>query len=146
MIRKTKTNPAFLTFLALLLFLLLLIACADSDPPEDEKVSSPEPSPNELTTPQTVPTAISTAVPPSPTLPPPTPTPLPVALVNGQPILIEDFEKELQRYESAQAELEIEPDIAGKDKQTRVLDALIERELIRQAADVQGITYFRGSG
>ena len=60
-------------------------------------------------------------------------------MVNGQPILIEDLEKELKRYESAQAELAIEPEIEGNDIQSRVLDALIERELIRQAADVNGI-------
>jgi parvulin-like peptidyl-prolyl isomerase len=140
MIRKAKKNPALLKFLVLLLFLLILAACADSAPSADEIIAPPELSSNDMATPQTVPTAISTAVPSSPTVPPPTPTPQPAALVNGHPILIEDLEKELKRYESAQAGLETEPDIERNDIQSRVLDALIERELIRQAADGQGIT------
>jgi len=119
---------------------MFLAACGDGDPPADGMASSPEVSLKDMATPQSVPTAIPTAVPPSPTIPPPTPTPQPAALVNGQPILIEDLEKELKRYESAQAELAVEANIEGIDKQSRVLDALIERELIRQAADVNGIT------
>jgi parvulin-like peptidyl-prolyl isomerase len=73
-------------------------------------------------------------------VPPPTPTPLPAALVNGQPILIEDLEKELKRYQLAQAELGIDPNVDRDVTQSRVLEALIERELIRQAADVNGIS------
>ena len=71
---------------------------------------------------------------------PPTPTPLPAALVNGQPILIEDLEKELKRYQLAQAELGIDPNVDRDVTQSRVLEALIERELIRQAADMNGIS------
>ncbi len=119
---------------------MILAACGDGDPAADGMVSSPEVSSSDMATPQTVPAAMPTAVPPSPTTPPPTPTPQPAALVNGQPILMEDLEKELIRYESAQEELAGGADIEGIDKQSRVLDALIERELIRQAADVNGIT------
>ena len=72
--------------------------------------------------------------------PPPTPTPQLAVLVNGQPILLEEFERELARYEMTQAELGIDPGANGDDYRTVVLDALVERELIQQAAVVKGIT------
>jgi parvulin-like peptidyl-prolyl isomerase len=83
-----------------------------------------------------------TAVPPepSPTIIPPSPTPQLAALVNGQPILLETFDEELMRYETAQAELGFKPGADGQDYQRLVLDALIERELIGQAAKVAGIS------
>lgn len=140
MIRKTKINPIFLKYLLSLLFLMLLASCVNSEPSPDETAAPPEVSTNDMATPQTSPTAIATAVPPSPTTPPPTPTPQPAAIVNGQPILLEDLEKELRRYELAQAELAFEPELTSNDIQDQVLDALIERELIRQAAEMEGIT------
>jgi len=98
------------------------------------------------TTPQSgEPTSISvtseaTAVPatPTPTLPPPSPTPQLAALVNGQPILLESFQRELKRYELAQEELGLLPGVDGEDYQRVVLDALIEKELLRQAAYAGG--------
>ena len=92
---------------------------------------------------------VSTAVPP--TLPPPVastatpvpPTPTPTAplaaLVNGQPIYLADYERELARYEATQAALGDDA-AAGVDYRAQVLDALIERELIRQAATADGIS------
>jgi parvulin-like peptidyl-prolyl isomerase len=77
---------------------------------------------------------------PSPTPPPPSPTPQLAAMVNGQPILLEDYEKELQRYEQAMAELGLNPGDDGQNYQLLVLDALIEKELIRQAAKVAGVS------
>jgi parvulin-like peptidyl-prolyl isomerase len=87
----------------------------------------------------------STATPPPPTPAPtntPEPTPTPTAplaaLVNGQPIFLTDFEQELVRYEQAQAALGV--DLATIDGyRDQVLDALIERELIRQTAEAEGI-------
>jgi parvulin-like peptidyl-prolyl isomerase len=140
MIRKVKKNQTFLKLLVLLLLLVLLAACNGGDPREEGELLPSEVSPHESTAPGAIPTATSTAVPPSPTVPPPTPTPLPAALVNGQPILIEDLEKELKRYQLAQAELGIDPNVDRDVTQSRVLEALIERELIRQAADVNGIS------
>ncbi len=59
------------------------------------------------------------------------------AVVNGQPILLADYEAELARYEKGQAELGIEtPD---PNYRQIVLDALIEKSLIEQAAQEQGI-------
>ena len=140
MIRKVKKNQTFLKLLVLLLLLVLLAACNGGDPREEGELLPPEVSPHESAASGATPTATSTAVPPSPTVPPPTPTPLPAALVNGQPILIEDLEKELKRYQLAQAELGIDPNVDRDVTQSRVLEALIERELIRQAADVNGIS------
>ncbi len=76
---------------------------------------------------------------PTPTIIPPSPTPQLAALVNGQPVLLDTFEEELMRYETAQAELGFTPGADGQDYQRLVLDALIERELIGQAANVAGV-------
>jgi len=65
---------------------------------------------------------------PTPTeTPPPTPTPLPLAaMVNGQPILLADFEREMTH--------------AGEQTSPRlVLDAMIEMTLLEQAAAATGI-------
>lgn len=75
----------------------------------------------------------STAL-PSPTAPPPTPTPLPLAArVNGQPITLEEFERELRRFEQAQS-------VAGTELATHenakqhVLQTLIDLKLLMQGA------------
>ncbi len=70
----------------------------------------------------------------------PTATPQLAALVNGQPILLSEYEQELARYELAEAELGIDSGVNEGDYNALVLDALIERELIQQAAAVQGLT------
>jgi parvulin-like peptidyl-prolyl isomerase len=77
---------------------------------------------------------------PSPTTPPLTPTPQLAAMVNGQPILLETYEKELLRYEKAMDELGLTPGENGQDYHLLVLDALIEQELIRQSAEIAGIS------
>ena len=81
-------------------------------------------------------------IPPTPTatLPPPSPTPQLAALVNGQPILLETFNAELARYEMAQQELGLTPGTDGTDYRRLVLDALIEKELLRQSAQVSGVS------
>jgi parvulin-like peptidyl-prolyl isomerase len=58
------------------------------------------------------------------------------ALVNGEPIFLADFEAEVARYVAAQ------PAGAGDPAAYRqqVLDALIERQLILQAAAADGVT------
>ena len=115
---------------------LLLAACggdAPADPPGDTAVSQPDAAPAAAP----LPPAPATAVPPTPI--PPTPTPQLAALVNGQPVLLADYEKELARYEQAQAELGVAAGEGAADYRAIVLDALIERELIAQAAAVQGV-------
>jgi parvulin-like peptidyl-prolyl isomerase len=82
--------------------------------------------------------AVDTIPPPPPTSIPPTPTPDEplAATVNGQPILLSQYERELARYEQAQTDL---GGVADADYRQTVLDALIEKELILQAASTVGI-------
>lgn len=86
------------------------------------------------------PAATPTPLPPSATPIPPSPTPEPLAArVNGRPILLADFEAEVQRYESAQTAAGT--DLASLDSyRQQVLDALVDLELLAQAAADQGAT------
>ena len=131
-----------LSFL-ILIFAMTLVACNNNDDAliptlaptaelenlnNDTAVSSPEE--NVETNSDSV--AADTAVPPTAT-----PSEPLAALVNGQPLFLVDYEAELARYEKGQAELGIEtPD---PNYQQIVLDALIEKMLIEQAAQEQGI-------
>jgi parvulin-like peptidyl-prolyl isomerase len=86
-----------------------------------------------LTEPATRPPAVvatNTPIPPTPT-----PTEPLAALVNSEPIFLADFEAEVARYVAAQPEGAGDP--AGYRQQ--VLDALIERQLILQAAAAAGV-------
>ncbi len=70
---------------------------------------------------------------------PPTATPEPAAArVNGEAILIVDFEEELRRYEAAKQETGI--DLATLDAyENQVLQALIDRKLLAQGARQSGV-------
>jgi len=73
---------------------------------------------------------------------PPTPTPAEplAAMVNGAPVYLADFDAELARYKASQIAMGITPaedDEAGYREQ--VLNALIERQLILQAAAAAGV-------
>ncbi len=60
------------------------------------------------------------------------------ALVNGQPIAVETFRRELARFEAGRTALGfVVADQASYEQQ--VLDLLVEQELIRQMAAAQGI-------
>jgi parvulin-like peptidyl-prolyl isomerase len=61
-----------------------------------------------------------------------------VATVNGQPIALEAFQRELARFEAGQAALGLEPS-QQPGYQQQVLNTLIEQELFRQFAAQQGI-------
>jgi len=78
---------------------------------------------------------------PIPTEIPPSPTPEPLAaLVNDEPILLATYEKELARYERTQVELGLTAETQeSKGYRALVLDALVERVLISQAAAKEGI-------
>jgi parvulin-like peptidyl-prolyl isomerase len=127
----------FILIVGMLLFSFFLTACSDDSP--DNNTSTIPISPSSGVTDEPIEAATETLE-PSPTIPPPTPTPQLAALVNGQPILLETFDKELQRYEKAMAELGLTPGADGQDYRLLVLDALIEQELIRQAAEVAGVS------
>lgn len=73
----------------------------------------------------------------TPIRPTPTPTEPLAARVNGEPITLAEFEREVARYEAAQTVTTNAADPAAVRRQ--VLNALIERELIRQAAAAAGV-------
>ena len=93
--------------LLLIALLLLAAACRQDDPSPTENGENG--TGNATTTADNPPSAQDTAAVateiPSPTAVPPTPTPSEplAALVNGQPIFLADYERELARYEQAQA-------------------------------------------
>lgn len=61
------------------------------------------------------------------------------ALVNSQPIFLAEYEQELARYEQSLLEMGTAPGADGTDYRAQVLDVLIEKELIAQAAAQRGI-------
>jgi parvulin-like peptidyl-prolyl isomerase len=111
---------------------LLGVSCDGQDGPEAGPATA-------VSLPTTLPTAAIDPTPLPPTEIPPTATPSEpmAALVNDQPIFLADYEQELARYEQAQAEMGSTPDA---DYRALVLDVLIEKELIAQAAAQRGIT------
>ncbi|MBI3242431.1 MAG: peptidylprolyl isomerase [Chloroflexi bacterium] len=73
-------------------------------------------------------------------IPEPTVTPIPqAATVNGQPIYLNDYQNEVARFEAGVASLGRDLSQEG-DYRQRVLDALIDKTLILQAAAAAGIT------
>lgn len=75
---------------------------------------------------------------PTPTPLPPSATPEPVAaFVNGEPILLSQFESEVARYEAAQQARGIELATVASYR-LAVLDSIIDLELLAQAATAQG--------
>jgi peptidyl-prolyl cis-trans isomerase C len=69
----------------------------------------------------------------------PTATEAPLAArVNGQPITLEAFQREVARFEAGQSALGRDLNTLG-DYRTLVLDALINREVVEQAAAREGI-------
>lgn len=129
-------------FLAIfLLFAVLLAACNDENgqTPTPSQVVPAENTPAAATTNGAAPTeGGSSQDSPVPTEIPPSPTPSEplAALVNGQPIFLADYEKELARYQQAEAEL----GTTEVNYSQVVIDALVERELIRQAAEAAGVS------
>lgn len=82
-----------------------------------------------------------TPIPPSPTPPPPSPTPEPprIATVNGQPIYLAAYERELLRYQQAHESFAANQS-APAESETIVLDSLIDQALMQQEAAARGIT------
>jgi parvulin-like peptidyl-prolyl isomerase len=126
----------------LLLVILVLAACSDDGQatlaPTAGVVGASETVPASS---GAVPTAADPTAEASPTPVPATPTPSEplAAMANGRPIFLDDYEKELARYEQAQSELGLVAGQDGTDNRNLVLNALIETELIAQAAEVNGL-------
>lgn len=103
-------NP--LLFFAILLFALALAACSGGNG---------------------APTASPTPVPLTETLPPPTETPVPLAAtVNGEPISLDEFNTELERYKAAQSALGIS--VSDEEARRIVLDDLVSQVFLAQGA------------
>ena len=117
--------------------LVLLIACNDNPTPATTPAAAGiEAGPVTATDSASVDRAATTEPPPTAVPPTPTPSEPLAALVNDEPVFLATYEKELARYEQAQVEL----GLAGDDNyRTLVLDALIERALIAQAAAAQDV-------
>lgn len=129
-----------------LLALLSLAACRNGESPDQpaEVGAPPVTEPAQQPTDAAAPVGGSTMTSPTaavPTAIPPTPTPSEplAALVNDRPVFLAAYEKELARYEQAQSELGLTPGEGDVAYRAVVLDALIETELIGQAAAANNI-------
>lgn len=133
MVRKTLITAFFV-------ILLLLAAC--SDDAGDVQVTAIEstsatPLAENGSSPVPVEVMEDTSLPVAATETPAEPL---AASVNDQPILLARYEKELERYKQAQMQLGYSEADLAEDYQAVVLDALIETELIAQAAEANGIS------
>lgn len=124
-------NSRIHALLALMLVLLLAAACGGdaADPTADNQAAVENMPVSILATPPPPAIATNTPIPPTPT-----PTAPLAATVNGELLYLADYERELARYEAAWDD-NLEPGY-----ETVVLNALIERELIQQAAAADGVT------
>ena len=110
-----------------LIGLLVLSACSDVAAPTVFQVTPLPPTSTSTSTPE----------PPTPT---PSPTPEPqAALVNGQPILLADYERQVARYEASMTAAGQDPSTPeGKEALAQgrdwVLEMMIDQVLIEQAA------------
>jgi len=146
--RKRKSSSAwlkteFFILVVLTAAALLLVSCdEDIQPTSTPAIEAATIAPT-VEQPQEEASAVQeepTEPPPTPTEIPPTPTPEPMAAqVNGKPILLADLEKEVARYNQAREELGLSTEVDAGDAAQIVLDALIETEIIAQAAEANGI-------
>lgn len=119
---------------ALSALLLLLIATACRGLGSSTTILPTPTTPGDVQPAGTLPPAVAATNTPVP--PTPTPTAPLAAVVNGEQLFLSDFEAELARYETQQSAAGAEP--AAYREQ--VLNALIERRLIMQAATAAGVT------
>lgn len=84
-------------------------------------------------------TASPSPAPSTETLPPPTETPIPLAAaVNGEPIPLDEFNAELERYKAAQAALGTS--VSEEEARRIVLEDLVSQVLLAQGAAEAGFT------
>jgi len=138
-----RSAQAVLFALVILIATILLVSCSDETPPTKMPTAeSPIIAPTAVSDPEEVLSseAAATQPPATPTDMPPTATPEPMAAqVNGNPIFLVDFNKEVARFQQAQIELGLVTDGEGSDFTEVVLEALIETEIINQAAEKSGM-------
>lgn len=127
-------NHRKLALLALTI-LLMSVACQNIGSSTTILPTATTPSEDQLASPLPPAVATNTLVPPTPT-----PTEPLAAMVNGEPLLLADFEAELARYEASQAAGTSAPTTdSAFNYREEVLNALIERLLILQAAEASGV-------
>jgi peptidyl-prolyl cis-trans isomerase C len=127
--------------LTVLPLLFAMLACATTPTPSTQPsvTSVPQNTPTTPIEPTVNADPAVTAVPPSPTSEEPL-----AALVNGQPITIADYEREMERYKSSLAAQGIDPNSQDGQNQLNqarewILDAMIEQVLTAQAAAQAGV-------
>lgn len=120
----------------LLSLLLLLSACRDDAPAVDPAPGAGDDVTTEAEAPppQVGPAPTATAIPPSPTPEEPL-----AATVNGQPIYLAVYEEALARQQQGMSAI-LQDESSAPSQEAMVLDMLIERALIEQAAEANGIT------
>lgn len=115
----------------LLLTALLLAACGTTSTPTTTGPTGQTPSAAAATQPADTPAATVA----------PTATAEPIAAtVNDQPITLSEYEAEVARYESAAKSLGQDLNTQTTDYHARIMDSLIDKVLILQAAEAQGLT------
>ena len=136
---QSRTQYTLTLWLCFVVLAGLIAGCGEETPTAPSASSTPSTAaqPTPASTAAVNPPAIQTTLPPTP-LPEPTATPEPLAaVVNGQPIRLADFERELGRYEQAQTTLGRTPE---ENYRQIVLAGMVEQTLITQAAQARGIT------
>jgi foldase protein PrsA len=136
-----RKPPAF--SMVVLIIALILDGLMGCGPVETPPIEVTEPALAMPTATETaVPTAVE-AVSSTPTIAP-TPEQPPAARVNGQPILLTEYEKQVAQFEAALSDQQL--DLSGEEGQTaiaqirrQVLEAMINQLLIEQAAAKEGI-------
>jgi len=128
------------------LLALMAAACTPTPSPSSPPPPSATPVPQDA---PTTPPEDSGETAPEPTVTPVAPTPTSeeplAALVNGEPIYLEDFQRELERYRNSLQAQGINPDSEeGRQRieQARgwILNMMIEQLLTEQAAGEAGVT------
>lgn len=123
--------------ISVLLALLLLVAACRDDAPADDATQGAEvgaTAQTEAPGPQDGPAPTATAIPPSPTPQEPL-----AATVNGEPIYLAAYEEALARQQQGMSAI-LQDEGNAPSQEALVLDMLIERALIEQAAQSNGIT------
>ena len=123
--------------LALLALIVMLLSAACDNMGATTTLLPAATTPGDAQAPSTPPPpaiATNTAVPPTPT-----PTEPLAALVNGEPIFLADYDAEVARYEASQSAVGAPTTGGETDYREQVLNTLIERQLILQAAAAAGV-------
>lgn len=121
-----------LIFALLIAMFLFLAACRD-EAPAPTTTSAGNEEATQLPAPEVGPPPTVTAIPPTPTPQEPL-----AATVNGANITLADYEEALARHQQGQT-LILPNEDAAPNEESLVLDMLIERALIEQAAQANGI-------